>query len=57
MTEDECFVRITNADIYTEIKLLRLEITGIKTKVKISQWMSGTALSLVVGLIIGMVLK
>jgi hypothetical protein len=55
--DEDCFIKVTNADIFKEIKLLRDDINVIKTKTKISQWCSITALTLVSGMVIGMVLK
>jgi uncharacterized membrane-anchored protein YhcB (DUF1043 family) len=58
---DKCFVRITNQDVFKEVKALRADLdtfkSDIKSKIKVSQWCSVTAMTLVVGLIIGMVLK
>ena len=61
---DDCFMRITNNDIYDiilevrqEVKTLREEIGTLKSKAKLNTWISTTALTLVIGLIMGMIIK
>jgi len=51
------FVKITNADVYAEIKLLRIDFDKVKSRVKINTWCSATALSLVAGILIGFLIK
>jgi hypothetical protein len=55
--KDNCFIEVSNNDIYREIKCLREDFTQLSSKNKISQWMSATALTLTVGVIIGFVLS
>ena len=55
MNNKDCFMEVTNEDIYREIQALRADINTIKPKLKVSQWMSATALTLTVGVIIGFV--
>jgi len=54
---DTCFKEITNNDIYNEIKTLGTDFNKIKTRVKINTWCSATALSLVVGIFLGILIK
>jgi hypothetical protein len=53
----DCFIEVSNNDIYLEIKGLREDFNRLNSKNKISQWMSATALTLTVGVIIGFVLS
>jgi len=52
-TNNKCFVKVTNQDIYTEIVELRKSFDAIKSKVKLNTWIASTALSLVIGAIFG----
>lgn len=50
----KCFKEITNEEIYDEIISLKDSIGVLKSKAKVNTWISSTALSLVVGLTIGL---
>jgi ribosomal protein L29 len=51
----KCFREVTNEEIYNEIVALRNDIVHLKSKAKVNTWISTTALSLVVGLTIGLI--
>jgi len=52
-SNNSTFIKITNADIFKELKLIREDLNSMKPKIKISFWASATALSIVVGALIG----
>lgn len=52
-TNNKCFVKVTNQEIYAEIVELRKSFDSIKSKVKLNTWIASTALSLVIGAIFG----
>jgi hypothetical protein len=54
---NKTFLRITNEDIYIEIKSLRTDFNRVKTRVKINTWCSVTALSVCLGALIGLLIK
>jgi hypothetical protein len=54
---NKTFLRITNEDIYIEIKSLRTDFNRVKTRVKINTWCSATALSICVGILVGLLIK
>ena len=54
---NKCFIKVTNEDVYNEIKLLRADFSSIKSRVKINTWCSATALSLVIGIFLGILIK
>jgi hypothetical protein len=51
----KCFKEITNEDIYNQILEVRTEISVLKSKAKLNTWIASTALSMVVGLTIGLI--
>jgi hypothetical protein len=55
--KDDCFIEVSNNDIFREVKNLRRDINSMQSKIKVSQWMSATALTLTIGVIIGFVLS
>lgn len=55
--KDDCFIEVSNNDIFREVKRLRNDINSMQSKIKISQWMSTTALTLTVGAILGFILS
>jgi hypothetical protein len=45
---DECFVRITNKDVYNKLQSQEDKIDKLLKKVSVSFWMSSTALTLAI---------
>lgn len=54
---NKTFLKITNEDIYSEIKSLRIDFNRVKSRVKINTWCSATALSICVGMLVGLLIK
>jgi len=50
---EEPFHVITNNDIYQEILNLRKDFNCDRTKIKVNTWIATTALTLVIGVILG----
>jgi len=53
----DCFIEVSNNDIYAELKQIRRDLNCIQPKLRVSQWMSATALTLTIGVIVGFVLS
>ena len=50
------FVKITNEDIYREIIAFRKDLSCLKGQIKLNAWVGGTALTLVIGALVGLFL-
>ena len=57
MVNNKCFIKITNQTIYDKLCQIENHIKITNGKVKLNKWISTTALSLVVALIIGIAVK
>jgi uncharacterized membrane protein len=55
MTE-KAFYKITNKMIYDKLENIEKSIIDINGKIKLNRWMAGTALTLVIGSVIGMLI-
>ncbi len=53
MKNGKTFVKITNEDIYNRIELIDIKMNKLSSMGKINRWIATTALSLVIGLLIG----
>lgn len=51
------FYKVSNEEIYQELLALRKDLQSIKGKIRVVSWVSGTALSLVIGVILGGLIK
>lgn len=53
MSDKNCFMKITNNQIYEEIKALRKDVNKMKSGITLNRWISTTALSLIIALAFG----
>ena len=57
MTNKHTFVRISNEDVYAKLLEIDIKLSGLTSQIKINKWTAATALFIVIGVLIKVVMS